>query len=524
MPGTLRLHRDGQPPLELQGERAMVGRDKGCDVQIDDPSVSRRHVAFERRGGDWLVVDQGSVNGSFLDGKRVGEAPLRDGQRLRLGSVELRVEIEPDALETVMIAASAPDEDATVMMKTPEEAPPVTSVEIRVPVLAPPVPAPPASPPPARPPVVAARPPVAPAPPAPPPVLAAPPPVLAARPPVLAARPPVLAARPPVAPAPPAPPPVVAADPWALLGLRPGAAADEVSARYRERAQELQAKLASARTPGLHGTYEKNLAALERAFREIGPPAGGDDLLHDLPSAQPTVDADTFEKSEGRAPAALEPPPPSEAAPAKGRAALLPPATTVLAFAATGMLALCAFFALSSSKLQEEIRKEEEAPELVAARQAAAKYQGAEELLKGGALRNGKLRLCNRSGRPLEIDWLAAVYLQKEELPASADAALASLASGFKVVTYNSSFCPRDFRLTLAPGAEQAVAFGSEDARCRFEGEAIFFALSLQRPAGPQGSPAPEAAERNPDEPGATYWLSGLPGGRDDCVSVGAGW
>ena len=503
MPGTLRLHRDGQPPLEFQGERAMVGRDKGCDVQIDDPSVSRRHVAFERRGGDWLVVDQGSVNGSFLDGKRVGEAPLRDGQRLRIGSVELRVEIEPDALETVMIAASAPDEDATVMMKTPEEAPPVTSVEIRVPVLAPPVPAPPVAPPPARP---------------------GPPATSAAAPPV---------APPPVAPAPPAPPPVVAADPWALLGLRPGAPADEVSARYRERAQELQTKLASARTPGLHGTYEKNLAALERAFREIGPHAGGDDLLHDLPSAQPTVDADTLEKSEGRALTAVEPPP-GEAAPAKGRAALLPPATTALAFLATGMLALCAFFALSSSKLQQEIRKEEEAPELVAARQAAAKYQGAEELLKGGALRNGKLRLCNRSGRPLEIDWLAAVYLQKEELPASADAALAGLASGFKVVTYNSSFCPRDFKLTLATGAEQAVTFGSEDARCRFEGEALFFALSLQRPAGPEpslaplpakhGAPAPEAAEKRPNEPGTTYWLSGLPGGGGDCVSVGAGW
>ncbi|HYN91992.1 MAG TPA: FHA domain-containing protein, partial [Thermoleophilaceae bacterium] len=99
MPATLRLHRDGQPPLELQGERALVGRDKGCDVAIDDTSVSRRHVALERRGEDWFVVDQGSANGSFVDGKRVGEAPLRDGQRLRLGSVELRVEIELDVPE-----------------------------------------------------------------------------------------------------------------------------------------------------------------------------------------------------------------------------------------------------------------------------------------------------------------------------------------------------------------------------------------------------------------------------------------
>ncbi len=106
-------------------------------------------------------------------------------------------------------------------------------------------------------------------------------------------------------------------------------------------------------------------------------------------------------------------------------------------------------------------------------------------------MRNGRLRLCNRSGRPLEIDWLAAVYLQKEELPASADAALAGLASGFKVVTYNSGFCPRDFKLTLAPGAEQAVTFGSQDARCRFDGAALFFALSLQRPDEPAPAPLP---------------------------------
>ena len=114
----------------------MVGRDEGCDVRIDDPSVSRRHVALERRGGGWFVVDQGSVNGSFLDGKRVGEGPLRDGQRLRLGSVELRVQIEPE-------------DDATVLMKTPEEAPPVTNVEVRGPAPAPPAAAP--SLPPARP-------------------------------------------------------------------------------------------------------------------------------------------------------------------------------------------------------------------------------------------------------------------------------------------------------------------------------------------------------------------------------------
>ena len=46
----LRLHRHGAPPLEIDRERVLVGRDPSCEVVIDDKSVSRRHAALERRG------------------------------------------------------------------------------------------------------------------------------------------------------------------------------------------------------------------------------------------------------------------------------------------------------------------------------------------------------------------------------------------------------------------------------------------------------------------------------------------
>ena len=511
---TLRLHLDAQPPIEVPAPRALLGRDRACEIFLDDRSISRRHVAFELRGEAWALVDQGSVNGVFLDGKRVSDVPLVDGQTLRVGSLGFRVEVEPDVPQTVLIQAAEVDGDSTVVMSSPESPPTLGTVQIQVPSLAPPVQRAPASPPPAPAQSAAAR--------------AA---AVAPRAPAPAIRP---AAAAPAARAGAAasPAPAGGTDAWQLLGLAPGTPPAEVRARFDEVSRDLQHKLASAPTPALRATYEKNLATLERARQKLAPGAG-EQLLRDLPSAQPTVDADLLDREEAprRTPPEVAPAP-VEAAPAKGRATLLPPATTVLVFLAAGLLAVSAYFALATGKLRAEIHKQEAAPELIAARQDAARYEPFAALLKGGALRNGRLRLCNRSARPLEIAWLSAVTVRKDDLPPGADPELASQADGFSLVTYNSSFCGRDFRISLPPGTEQTVELRSEEPRCRFDGKAIFYALSLQRPADAAPSPAPGARgprheaepQEHPGDPGTTYWLSGLLGGTDQCVSVGAGW
>jgi pSer/pThr/pTyr-binding forkhead associated (FHA) protein len=502
---SLRLRRDNGAGIEVDRDRSVLGRDAACEVVVEDKSVSRRHLLIERRGEDWAVVDQGSANGTYLDGRRVQEAVLRNGQQLRLGSVVLRVEIEEAAPATVLM--SAPElEGATVMMTSLGTAPP----------------------PPERP-----APPTPPAAPVPPPVArrAAPPPV--AVPPIPPQRPSAPRATPAAAPR-PAP---AAEDPLALLGLGPGASAEEVRARYEEVSQELQAKLAGAHNANLRSTYERNLVALHQAFRHLsrGSEPFGD--VADLPSAQPVVAAEMIDGSGVMKRTAAEEIPLGEAAAAKGSESLLPPATSVLVFAATVLLAMTAFFALSKGKLVTAVKKLDEAPELVNARQAAARLAPTETLLKAGAFRNGKLRLCNRASRPLEIDWLSAVYISKTDVPAGADPEFAKLASGFKLGTYNSGFCGSDFHLVLSPGSEQAVELRSQEGRCNFDGAAVFYALSVQRPpevapspeaparpgARPKPAPSPEA-EKQPGEPGTTFWQSGLLNGRDACVSVGAGW
>jgi hypothetical protein len=67
------------------GERLRVGRDPGCDLVIDHPSVSRRHAELYRDGERWHLRDLGSKNGSFVDGIAISDHPLPEHCWLRLG-------------------------------------------------------------------------------------------------------------------------------------------------------------------------------------------------------------------------------------------------------------------------------------------------------------------------------------------------------------------------------------------------------------------------------------------------------
>jgi pSer/pThr/pTyr-binding forkhead associated (FHA) protein len=67
-----------------------VGRGPAADVFIDDPTVSRRHAVLVRRGDRIVILDDRSLNGVKVNGQRVWEAVLQDGDRIALGRIELR--------------------------------------------------------------------------------------------------------------------------------------------------------------------------------------------------------------------------------------------------------------------------------------------------------------------------------------------------------------------------------------------------------------------------------------------------
>jgi FHA domain/zinc-ribbon domain len=68
-----------------QGERTTIGRSPDCPVFLDDVTVSRRHAVLVERDGRWFVEDQGSLNGTFVNRRRVESSELSDGDELQIG-------------------------------------------------------------------------------------------------------------------------------------------------------------------------------------------------------------------------------------------------------------------------------------------------------------------------------------------------------------------------------------------------------------------------------------------------------
>ncbi len=86
----------------LNKDEIRIGKAPDNDVVVDHPTVSRNHLSIRRQGDRFLVQDQSSTNGTFIDGAQVREAYLRPGSLLEMGDVQLRftpkvaaVEIDP---------------------------------------------------------------------------------------------------------------------------------------------------------------------------------------------------------------------------------------------------------------------------------------------------------------------------------------------------------------------------------------------------------------------------------------------
>jgi pSer/pThr/pTyr-binding forkhead associated (FHA) protein len=75
---------------EREGQTLRVGRSPACDIVLDDVSVSRRHAVIVHRGGRAVILDDRSLNGVFVNGERVGEAALSDGDGIAIGHVSAR--------------------------------------------------------------------------------------------------------------------------------------------------------------------------------------------------------------------------------------------------------------------------------------------------------------------------------------------------------------------------------------------------------------------------------------------------
>ncbi len=79
---------DGSARAFALRDRFTLGRDPACDVSLTDVAVSRRHATIRHAQGRWFIQDQGSGNGTYVNGRKISGAVLQDGDRIRIGERE----------------------------------------------------------------------------------------------------------------------------------------------------------------------------------------------------------------------------------------------------------------------------------------------------------------------------------------------------------------------------------------------------------------------------------------------------
>src|SRR5665647_3049273 len=116
----------------LRRGTAYIGRGHGCEVQVSDSSVSRRHAKLLVAGLPAApeVVDLGSANGISISGADVARTVLTAGDRLRLGDTELEVRLLGDAAGTFADASAS-----AVFVRSPRIAPTFEGSEFELPEL-----------------------------------------------------------------------------------------------------------------------------------------------------------------------------------------------------------------------------------------------------------------------------------------------------------------------------------------------------------------------------------------------------
>ena len=75
--------------LTIDDDVTRLGRATDCEISLDDITVSRWHAEIVRDGDDYRVRDAGSLNGTYVNNKRIDEVTLHQGDELQVGKFRM---------------------------------------------------------------------------------------------------------------------------------------------------------------------------------------------------------------------------------------------------------------------------------------------------------------------------------------------------------------------------------------------------------------------------------------------------
>jgi pSer/pThr/pTyr-binding forkhead associated (FHA) protein len=79
----------------IEREWVVIGRGRGADLVIAEPTISRAHAAIGFDGRRFFVKDLGSTNGTLVNGASERRLPMKDGDEIQIGKLVLRVTLPP---------------------------------------------------------------------------------------------------------------------------------------------------------------------------------------------------------------------------------------------------------------------------------------------------------------------------------------------------------------------------------------------------------------------------------------------
>ena len=120
----LTIWHEGSQHTFTAGHDVVIGRDVDADIRIADPRISRAHLILRFEQGKWLAIDNGSVNGTFVNGYRRPVIDIHDGQSINIGNAggpRLTFEVEQQRGRAAWPGAGSPRdaEPPTASWSTP---------------------------------------------------------------------------------------------------------------------------------------------------------------------------------------------------------------------------------------------------------------------------------------------------------------------------------------------------------------------------------------------------------------------
>jgi ABC transport system ATP-binding/permease protein len=151
-PPPLTIWHDGSESTFAPGQDVVVGRDLRADIRIADPRISRAHLILRFEQGNWVAIDNGSVNGTFVNGYPRPVVDIYDGLSINVGNASgprLTFEVGPRRGKGGQPPGRAAAPDAHSTMSWSAAAPPGPPARVADPQRgsARPAPPPPAAPP-----------------------------------------------------------------------------------------------------------------------------------------------------------------------------------------------------------------------------------------------------------------------------------------------------------------------------------------------------------------------------------------